>query len=250
MAPADHTLYETTKPTEGSVALAHEQILRVKRNGVFENITGDINNLNDVPDPVTVPREVYGTKGSRSSDNIAYNHTITFDVEAVRGPSGAIAQPWLVPLLVAAKSKGAANKLEAQVFDALDENVPAFEGNFSVAVAPLNTGYADKGGYRVTLTSDGVVRDIVSPIAGAGEPVLESASPATSAAVGDVLVVSGYKLTGTTGITMGGEAVVEFNAYDDNTVAFVVPASVSGSAPIIVTNATGPSSAFPYTAAV
>lgn len=249
MAPADHTLYDTTVPTAGSVALAHEQIIRVKRGGVFENITGDVNNLLDTPTPVTVQREVYGTKGTQSSDNIAYNHVITFDVEAVRDSNGAIAQPWLVPLLNAAKSKGAANKVEAQVFDALDENVPAFEGNFSVAVAPLNTGFADKGGYRFTFTSDGVVRDIVSPIAGTGEPVLESASPATGAAVGDVLVVSGYKLTGTTGITMGGEAVVEFNQYDDNTVAFVVPAAVAGSAPIIVTNATGPSAAFPYTAA-
>ena len=64
-----------------------------------------------------------------------------------------------------------------------------------------------------------------------------------------MLVVSGYKLTGTSGITMGGAAVTEFNAYDDNTVAFVVPATVAGSAPIIVTNATGASAAFPYTAA-
>lgn len=247
---ADRTLYDTTEPTVGSVALAHEQIIRIKRAGIFENITGDVNNLLDSPDPVTVNREVYGTKGSRSSDNIAYNHTITFDVEAVRDSAGAIAQPWLVPMLVAAKSKGAANKLEAQIFDALDENVPAFEGNFAVAVAPLNTGYADKGGYRFTLTSDGPVRDIVSPIAGTGEPIIESASPATGAAVGDVLVISGYKLTGTTGVTMGSVAALEFNAPDDNTIAFVIPATVSGSAPIIVTNATGASAAFPYTAAI
>lgn len=246
---ADHTLYDTTVPTAGSVALAHQQIIRVKRGGIFENITGDVNNLLDTPTPVTVNREVYGTKGSQSSDNIAYNHVITFDVEAVRDTTGAIAQPWLVPLLVAAKSKGAANKVEAQVFDALDENVPAFEGNFAVAVAPLNTGYADKGGYRFTFTSDGVVRDIVSPIAGTGEPILESASPATGAAVGDIIVLSGYKLTGTTGLTMDGAVVTEFHTPDDNTLAFVVPATVSGAAPIIVTNATGPSATFAYTAA-
>lgn len=247
---ADHTLYDTTEPTAGSVALAHQQIIRVKRGGVFENITGDVNNLLDTPSPVVVQREVYGTKGTQSSDNIAYNHVITFDVEAVRDSVGAIAQPWLVPLLVAAKSKGAANKVEAQVFDALDENIPAFEGNFAVAVVPLNTGYADKGGYRFTFTSDGVVRDIVSPIAGTGEPVIESASPATGAAVGDVLVLAGYKFTGTTGITMDAVPVDEFNQYDDNTIAFVVPATVSGPAPIVVTNATGASAAFDYTAAV
>lgn len=245
---SDHTLYDTTAPTAGSVALAHQQIIRVKRNGVFENITGDVNNLLDTPTPVTVPREVYGTKGTQSSDNIAYNHVITFDVEAVRDANGAIAQPWLVPLLVAAKSKGAANKLEAQVFDALDENVPAFEGNFSVAVAPMNTGFADKGGYRFTFTSDGVVRDIVSPIAGTGEPVLESALP-TLAAVGDQIVVRGYKLTGTLSATIDSIPVTEFIVVDDNTLVAVIPATVSGSAPISVTNGIGASTALPYQAA-
>lgn len=246
---SDPTIYNATAPTDGSVALAHQQIIRVKRLGVFENITGDVNNLLDTPTPVTVQREVYGTKGTQSQDIIGYNHVITFDVEAVRDDNGAIAQPWLIALLNAGKSKGAANKLEAQVFDALDENVPAFEGTYSVAYLPLNTGFADKGGYKFTLTSDGVVEDITSPIAGTGEPIIESSLTPNGKTTGDVLVLRGYKFTGTTGITIDGQNATKFQVIDDYTLSVVIPATVSGAAAIVVTNAVGASDPFAYTAA-
>ena len=175
---ADRTLYDTTVTTAGALALAHESIIRMKRNGVFENITGDVNNLLDTPTAVTVSREVYGTKGSQSSDAIAYNHVITFTAEGVRDNTGAIAQPWLVVLIKAAASKSPGNKLPFQVFDALDGSLPAFEGSFAVTYVPGNTGFADKRIYNFTLTSDGVVNQITSPIAGNGSPILESATPA------------------------------------------------------------------------
>jgi len=245
---SDHTLYDTTVPTAGAVALAHESILRAKIGGVFVNITGDVNNLLDTPTGVTVSREVYGTKGQQSSDDIAYNHVITFTAEGVRDNLGNIAQPWLVELIRAATSKSPANKLDFQMFDALDGSLPAFEGTFKVAYVLGNTGFADKRIYNFTLTSDGVVDDIVSPIAGGGEPILESALPA-GAAPGDQIVVKGYNLTGTTGATIMAVPVEEFIVVDDNTLVLVVPATVTGSSPIIVTNATGASTALPYMAA-
>lgn len=248
---ADHTLYETTAPSAGSLALAHQKILRMKRAGVFQNITGDINNLAGNPTPVTVQREVYGTKGRQSQDVIGYNFAPTFNVEAVRDPDTKLivaAQSWLIDLLNAAYSEGEDNKVEFQWFDALDDRVPAFEGKFSVTVADLNTGYADKGGYTFTLTNDGVVRKITSPIAGSAVPLLESASPAGQT-TGDQIVIRGYKLTGTTAVTIDGQAVVERVLVDDNTLVVVIPATVSGSAPIVVTNAAGASTALPYAAA-
>src|SRR5690554_4191665 len=147
---ADHTLYDTTVPSAGSLALAHQKILTVKQNGVFTNITGDINNLAGNPTPITVQREVYGTKGRQSQDIIGYNFAPSFSVEGVRDPVTkqlVPAQAWLVDLLNAAYAEGEDNKREFQWFDALDERLPAFEGKFSVAVADLNTGYADKGGW-------------------------------------------------------------------------------------------------------
>jgi hypothetical protein len=172
---------------------------------------------------------------------------ITFDCEAVRDDNGAIAQAWLVALLNVAKAKGDANQVEVQLFDGLDEALGAIEGNFAVAVADFATGYADKGGYKFTLTSDGVVDDITSPIAGDGKPIIESALP-TLATVGDVLVLRGYKFTGTTGITVDAQAVTEFEVIDDYTLALVIPSSVTGAAPIIVTNAAGAGEAYAYVA--
>jgi hypothetical protein len=246
---SDLTLYNTTAQTEGTLALAHEKILRVKRSAVFENITGDCNNVAAVATAITVPRENYGNKTTPSVQKIGDSWVITFDVEAVRDDTGAIAQAWLVNLLNVAKAKGSANYVDVQLFDAKDEALGAIEGSFAVMVADFATGYADKGGYKFTFTSNGVVDDITSPIASTGEPIIESVSPTSGAAVGDIIVLRGYKFTGTTAITVDGASVLKFKTYDDNTLAVLVPATVSGAAPIIVTNATGASASFAYTAA-
>ena len=250
---SDQTLYDTTAPSSGSVALAHQKILRLKQSGVFINITGDINNLALNPSPITVNREVYGTKGRQSQDIIGYNFAPTFDVEVVRDPVSreiAAAQAWVVDLMSAAFSEGELNKRELQIItDALDERFPAFQGKFSIAVADANTGYADKGVLRFTLTNDGVVERLaVSPIAGSGNPMLESATPAGQT-TGDLIAVRGYRLGSTVSATIDGQAVEEFRVVDDNTVVLLIPAAVSGSAPIIVTNAVGASNSLPYAAA-
>lgn len=245
---ADHTIYETTVPSQGSVALAHQTILRAKRNGVFENVTGDANNLLDTPTPVTVQREVYGTKGVQSVDKIGDNWVITTTFEGVRDANGAIVQPWLVELIRAAGRKGAANKVELQWFDALDPALPAHQGFFAVSFVRGNTGYADKAIYNFTFTSDGIVDEIDSPIAGDGTPTLESASPAGQAP-GDLIVVRGYGLDSFVSATIDGQAVVEHRVVDSNAVVLLIPATVTGSAPIVVTNEHGASDPLPYTAA-
>lgn len=168
--PADRTIYDETKPSVGSLALAHQKLLFVQQETAWVNTTGDINNLNTNPAPITVQREVYGTKGRTSQDIIGYNFAPTFDVEVVRDPeTGQIvaAQAWVLDLIDAAYSEGEANKRNFRIVeDALDERMPAFEGKFSIAVAPANTGYADKNVLTFTLANDGVVEKMaVSPIA-------------------------------------------------------------------------------------
>lgn len=242
-------IYNATHQTEGTLALAHEKILRFKRSGVFENITGDLNNIAAVATKVVVPRENYGNKGRSSEQKIGDNWVITFDCEAVRDNNGAIAQAWLIDLINAAKGNGSVNLRDFQLFDAKDEALGAIEGTFSITVADFATGYADKGGYKFTLTSDGVVEDITSPIASAGNPVIESVVTPAGKTVGDVIVVKGYKFTGTTGFTMDGASGVKFVVIDDYTITLLIPATVSGAAAIIITNATGASNSFSYAAA-
>lgn len=249
---ADTTLYDTTAPSVGSLALAHQRLIRQKIAGVFTNITGDVNNLALNPTPITVQREVYGTKGRTSQDIIGYNYAPTFNVEVVRDPVTkqiVAAQAWFKDLVDAAFSEGEANKREFQLFtDALDETMPVLEGKFSVAYSEANTGYADKAVVTFTLANDGVIGQVPSPIAGTGAPIIESATP-PGQAPGDQIVVRGYNFTGTTTITVDAQSVLEYVVVDFYTIVLVIPATVAGAAAIIVTNPDGASAPFAYTAA-
>lgn len=249
---SDTTLYDTMAPSEGSVALAHERLLRLKMAGVFVNITGDINNLALNPSKIAVAREVYGTRGMPSEDIIGYSYAPSFDVEVVRDPVTkqiVASQAWFKDLVAAAFSKGDANKRDFQIFtDALDESMPVLEGRFSVAYSEGNTGYADKAIVRFTLASSGVVPQIPSPLAGDGEPILETATPAGQT-VGDLIVVRGHKLSSFVSATIDAVAVTEFRVVDDYTVVLQIPAAVAGSAPIVITNSVGASNSLAYAAA-
>ncbi|TFC59407.1 MULTISPECIES: hypothetical protein [unclassified Cryobacterium] len=247
---ADNSLYETTQQTAGTLALAHEKLLRLKRNGNFENVTGDINNLAGVPSKIVVARENYGNKGRTSESKLGDNWVITFDVEAVRDDLGAIAQPWLVPLLNVGKATGAANKIDAQLFDAKDPALGAIEGTFTVEVVDFATGFADKGGYKVTLTSDGVVRQVTSPIAGSGAPIIASVLPLNQGA-GSNIYVRGGNVSAITAAAVGGVVVPLVGGIsqipgEPNIVVLELPAGSAGSAPIVLTNANGASVAYPY----
>lgn len=250
---ADTTIYDTTAPSQGSVALAHERLIRLKMGGAFINITGDVNNLALNPAKIPIPREVYGQKGRTGEDIIGYNYAPTFNVEVVRDPVTkqiVASQAWFKDLVKAAFSTGAENKRTFQLFtDALDEDMPVVEGLFSVAYSEANTGYADKGVVTFTLANDGVVDQVVpSPLAGTGEPILESATPAGQT-VGDLIKVRGYKLSSMVSATIDGQAVTEFIVIDDYTVALQIPSTVAGSAPIVITNSVGASNSLVYQAA-
>jgi hypothetical protein len=251
---SDQTLYDTMARTSGSLALAHQKGIRYKNAaGVFVNITGDVNNLALNPTPITVASEVYGNKSTPAMDVIGYSFAPTFTVEAIRNPiTKHIAQAWLIEMLNKAFATGADNKADFQLFDLLDENAPAFEGSFSIMVAEGATGYQDKGTYAFTLNSDGVVDQITSPVAGTGAPIIESVGPSAQA-VGEQVVIRGYNFLGTTGITIDGQAVgtatEDFTVVDANTIVATIPGTVSGAAPVIVTNAVGASDSFAYTAA-
>jgi hypothetical protein len=250
---ADTTIYDTMAPSVGSLALAHERLIRMKVEGVFINITGDVNNLALNPTPIEMARETYGNKTKTSSDITGYNYAPSFDVEVIRDPDTkqiVASQAWFKDLVTAAFATGGANEREFQLFtDAFDEDMPVVEGTFSVAFAEGNTGFADKAVVRITLKNKGDVTVLTeSPLAGTGEPILESASP-SGAAGGHLIKVRGYALSSTVSATIDGQTVLELLPIDAYTVALLVPASVTGSAPIIITNSVGASDPLTYTAA-
>ncbi len=249
---ADTSIYDGMAPSVGSIALAHQRLVRLELEGSFVNITGDVNNLALNPSPITVSREVYGTKTRTSTEIVGYNYAPSFNVEVVRDPVTkqiVAEQAWFKDLVTAAFSEGEANRRTFQFFtDALDETMPVLQGKFSVAYSEANTGYADKGVITFTLANDGVVEQIDSPLAGSGVPIIETVTP-SGQAVGDQVVIRGHKFTGTTGITIKAVAVAEFIIVDAYTIVAVIPTGATGSSPVIVTNADGPSVAKAYTAA-
>lgn len=79
-------------------------------------------------------------------------------------------------------------------------------------------------------------------------PVINTVTPNAQTA-GNPLTIRGKRFTGATAVTVGGVSVGagKFTVVDDETIVAVVPAGSAGSAPVIVTNASGPSAAKPYT---
>lgn len=80
-------------------------------------------------------------------------------------------------------------------------------------------------------------------------PVITSVTPSGQAATEAVLIV-GSRFTGTvavTGVKFGGTNATSFEIIDDQHIVAVLPAGGAGSAPVIVTNASGASAAFAYT---
>lgn len=75
-----------------------------------------------------------------------------------------------------------------------------------------------------------------------------SASP-LGESIGDTITLTGANFIGTSGITMDGGAVVDFEVINDFTMTVKIPAGSTGVAPIIITTPAGASTAFNYTVA-
>lgn len=142
-------------------------------------------------------------------------------------------------------------RLWVRVYD-LDGGTRGWKYQAIVTIAATSTGVADLSQFTVTFDMDGdtVTRmspsDISTAIGAATDPVVTSALP-SAASVGNLLTITGTNFTGTTGVTIGGVAATHFAVVSDSKIVATVPAGSAGSAPVIVTNGTGPSAAFPYT---
>lgn len=93
-----------------------------------------------------------------------------------------------------------------------------------------------------------------------GHPTLvEAAAVATilaatpsGAGAGALVTIAGSRFAGTSGaagVKFGAVNATSYTVVSDSTIVAVVPAGSAGSAPIIVTNGAGASTAFPYTRA-
>jgi hypothetical protein len=91
--------------------------------------------------------------------------------------------------------------------------------------------------------------NISNPFSVASIPVITSVTPSGQGAAAAVAIVGQY-FTGTvvtTGVKFGGVNATSWTVQNDGLITAVLPAGSAGSAPVVVTNATGASVAFPYT---
>lgn len=132
-----------------------------------------------------------------------------------------------------------------------DGGAYAKSGRAVVTIVRSKTGEPDLSEITATFDGDGAATTITNPYAAAVAPVLLSATPSGVAAGGQVQI-TGQHFTGvvaTTGVKIGGVNATSWILVSDSTIVAVMPAGTAGSAPIVVTNATGPSNSLPYTRA-
>lgn len=79
--------------------------------------------------------------------------------------------------------------------------------------------------------------------AGAGLPVINSRIPAGNLdeAGGELVTLIGTNFTDTTGVTVDGDDVLDFQVVDNRTLSIITPAQAAGAHPLVVTNAQGAS---------
>jgi IPT/TIG domain. len=130
-----------------------------------------------------------------------------------------------------------------------DGGTYARTGRAVVTIVRSKTSEPDLSEITATFDGDGASTVITNPYSPAVAPVILSASPSGVGAAGQVQI-TGQHFTGTvatTGVKIGGVNATSWLVLSDSTIVAVMPAGSAGSAPIVVTNATGPSNSLPYT---
>ncbi len=121
--------------------------------------------------------------------------------------------------------------------------IEAYTGSTSVAWVPQGGDMLAENLVKATLMGQGQLLPIAHPYpATPAVPLITSVTPTALAAAGGQLVtIKGAGFTGTTGITFATTAATVYTVEGDGSIVVVSPAHTAGSGPVVVTNATGPS---------
>lgn len=128
----------------------------------------------------------------------------------------------------------------------------AFSALAIVEVAYPSTAVADLRAVTITFTLDGTITKLSpNPYTPDLAPVLLSATP-SGAGTGAQVQIVGQGFTGVvpaTGVKFGGVVAPVTTVVSDSLIVAVMPTGSAGSAPVVVTNAVGPSNSLAYTRA-
>lgn len=150
-------------------------------------------------------------------------------------------------LRLKAEEIGLLNSIEVRFYEMEPggPRIEAYQGTAGVEWSPDGGAMTAIDAVSVTLTGQGRRTIITHPDTVASVPVIYSFTPITGPAAGGTLVeVSGTGFTGTvatTGVKVGGVNATSWVVVNDDTIVVTTPAHAAGAVPIVVTNATGPS---------
>lgn len=207
---------------------------------------GGLNDLNPNISPNKVDSSNYESDGWAASEITMQNWSVA--LKANRQADGGVEDAGIALLRSCVGKFGDAARVYVRWYrtDGLDE---AWQGRAIVELTPSKTGVADLNELSVTLTGDGALAPITNPYAPSAVPSITSATP-TGAAAGTQVEIKGAGFTGTvatTGVKFGATNATSWVVVSDQVIVAVVPTGTAGAANIVVTNATGPSTAFAYT---
>jgi len=208
---------------------------------------GGLNDLSDQISPNKVDSSNYDSNGWAASEITLQSWSVTakYNRQATAGVTDAAAE-----LLRQARGKfGDAARVYVRWYSTVQTTEPGWQGRAIVEVNKSKTGVADLNEFTATLTGDGALSSIANPYAPASVPSILSASPSGVAAGGQV-EIRGTGFTGTvatTGVKFGATNATSWIVVSDQEIVAVMPAGTAGAANVVVTNATGASSAFSYT---
>jgi hypothetical protein len=207
---------------------------------------GGLNDLNPNVSPNKVDASNYESGGWAASEITMQSWSVS--LKANRQSDAGVEDAGIALLRARQGKFGDAARIYVRWYrtDGIDE---AKSGRAIVEVSPSKTGVADLNELAITLTGDGELADITNPYAPTSVPAITSATP-SGASVGQQVTIKGSGFTGTvatTGVKFGATNATSWVVVSDQVIVAVVPTGSAGAANIVVTNATGPSTAFSYT---
>ncbi len=231
-------------PTE----LARRTTVDVSVDGVTWLTLKGKNDVNPTIIPTKQDSTTYETNGWMSKEITLQDWSLVVKLFRVSNASNVL-DPTQQLLIARIGQFGTAARIFVRWYDNTGRTDQAWQGLAIVEFANSKTGVADLDEDTFTFSGDGILSAIANPYVPASVPVILAATP-SGVGVGGQVKITGQGFTGTvatTGVKFGGVNATSWIVDGDTVIYAIMPAGSAGSAPIIVTNATGASSSFAYT---
>ena len=241
----------TVKVPLGAATLNRKWFLDVKSGGEWLGVYG-ITDLKAGKEPTLQDDSDFDSAGWKSSTVSALGWSLELKVERkVQAAVSTQYDPGQEVLRAASDLMGIGNNVEVRWYEMNDNGpkVEAYTGFATVSWVPDGGSMDVLDTVSITLTGKGARTSITHPAAAAAVPTISSVTPlAGAAAGGNHITIYGSGFLGTvatTGVKVMATNATVWTVISDNLIVATVPPHAAGSGPVVVTNATGPSTTGP-----